>query len=59
MTLGDRGKVNLDFPPAVDAKRAQPTLAKGRSIASDRQPRISRFIKIWRNLAGFIRCRPR
>jgi hypothetical protein len=29
------------------------------SIASDRQPRISRFIKIWRNLARFIRCHSR
>jgi hypothetical protein len=30
MTLGGRGKVNLDFPPAIDAKRAPPTPAKGR-----------------------------
>jgi hypothetical protein len=28
------------------------------SIAGDRQLQISRFIKIWRNLAGFIRCSP-
>jgi hypothetical protein len=38
MTLGDCGKVNLDFPPAIDAKRdgRPPTLAKvriGRSPA--------------------------
>ncbi len=29
------------------------------SIVSDRRLRIARFIKIWRNLAGFIRCSQR